>query len=132
MDTQQKGNVAESKAITRLQQEGYTVYLPFGESSGADLIADMGGDLKRIQVKSSRMESGSIVAELSRTNMKSGGANRSYYTEDEVDIFIVYSPEMDEVYLVNYEDAAKTRITLRVSEPDNPHPSIRWASEYRL
>ncbi len=36
MNTSQRGNLAQSKVITRLIELGYSVYLPFGDGEKAD------------------------------------------------------------------------------------------------
>ena len=49
--TQRKGDVAVSQAIARFTKMGYDVILPLTESASYDLVIDIGGELKRVQVR---------------------------------------------------------------------------------
>ena len=48
-----QGAIGEASAIEWLTRVGATVSLPFGPSPDYDLVADTGGSLLRIQVKTS-------------------------------------------------------------------------------
>jgi hypothetical protein len=51
----------------------------------------------------------------------------------EVDVLIVYCPELDRIYVVPIEDAPKTEGSLRLSDTANGQAKgIRWAADYEL
>ena len=50
-NTQRKGDIATTQAIATFTRLGYDVALPVTESAAYDLIVDVKGDLKRVQVK---------------------------------------------------------------------------------
>jgi len=50
-ETQRKGDIAVSRAISSFTKLGFDVALPFTESASYDIIIDTGFDLKRVQVK---------------------------------------------------------------------------------
>lgn len=50
-DTQRKGDIAVSQAISRFTKMGYDVSLPLTESASYDLIIDTVNGLKRVQVR---------------------------------------------------------------------------------
>jgi len=49
--TQRKGDIAVSRAISTFTKMGYDVALPFTESTAYDLIVDVSGKLKKVQVR---------------------------------------------------------------------------------
>ena len=51
----------------------------------------------------------------------------------EVDVFGVYSPQLDEVFIVPVNDVATRLCSLRLAPPrNNQAVGIRWAEPYRL
>lgn len=129
--TKKKGDISETAVMKVLIQKGYDVSIPYGECS-YDLIAD-GEELRRIQVKTGKLEDGRIRTNLERTRYNSNGSKVDHYTNKEIDDFIIYCPSTDECYMVSVEDAPKTTISLRVDEPKNGQTKgIRFASDYRI
>lgn len=53
INRRQQGDLGEASAIEWLTSKGATVMLPLGHSPDYDLIADAGGELLRVQVKTS-------------------------------------------------------------------------------
>ena len=53
INRRQQGDLGESSAIEWLTRRGATVFVPLGHSPDVDLVADLGGRLLRIQVKTS-------------------------------------------------------------------------------
>jgi len=49
--TQRKGDIAVSQAISTFTRMGYDVSLPFTESASYDLVVDIAGKLKKVQVR---------------------------------------------------------------------------------
>jgi hypothetical protein len=54
MSPRRQGDLGELSAMEWLASQGYAVYYPIGHSPDADLIADCGGTLLRVQVKTTR------------------------------------------------------------------------------
>jgi len=52
--TQRKGDIAVSQAITTFTRYGYDVSLPLTESARYDLVVDIEGILKKVQVRFSK------------------------------------------------------------------------------
>jgi hypothetical protein len=50
----QQGDLGEFSAMQWVVEQGGSVYLPLGHSPDVDLVADLGGELLRVQVKTSR------------------------------------------------------------------------------
>lgn len=51
MNTKQLGNIAIGKAIAYFSARGITVSIPLNDSQSYDLVIDMDGVLKKVQVK---------------------------------------------------------------------------------
>lgn len=128
--TKEKGELAEAMALFRLQKAGYTVSQPFGENSRYDMVIDDGDDLLRVQVKHGRIEDGKVIATLRTVGYNSEGHQSSYYESGEVDVFVVCSLERDEIYMINYEETAKTQVAFRFEEPERENGDIKYSEDY--
>jgi hypothetical protein len=53
INRRQQGDLGEASAIEWLTRQGATVLIPFGHSPDYDLVAELDGQLLRIQVKTS-------------------------------------------------------------------------------
>lgn len=67
--TQRKGDIAVAQAIASFTKLGYDVSLPMTESASYDLVVDMKGELKRVQVRFSSTKD----VELRRVHSNSKG-----------------------------------------------------------
>ena len=113
------GNLGEAKVLAKFVELGIQVYLPFGDGSTSDLIADFNGKLNRIQVKSTEKDSdGSLVFSICSTTVHTDGVIQKHiYSSDEIDYFALYSSITDEVYLLPVEEAPTKKFSLRYKEP---------------
>ena len=124
------GARAELEVTAALIRSGRRVYLPLLQHDGrVDLIFDDGPrGLQRTQCKTSRLAAGVLTfAVCSHTR----SVRRDY--RGQIDVFGVYSPERNEVFIVPVEDVATRLCSLRL-EPtrNNQAIGIRWAEQYRL
>jgi hypothetical protein len=124
------GERSEAVIIAKLLLRGEVVLQPFGDNQRYDLVIDRNGTFVRVQCKTGRLVDG-IIKFYSSSNA-GGYSKRSYYGE--VEMFAVYCPENDRVYLVPIEDAASVVTTLRVDPPKDcrSSESLRWAKDYLL
>jgi hypothetical protein len=51
LSSRRQGDLGEVSAIEWLSAQGYTIYLPLGHSPHCDLVIELDGRLKRVQVK---------------------------------------------------------------------------------
>ncbi len=124
------GARAELAVATALTKAGHPVFTPFFNGHGrVDLIfEDAVGQLKRVQCKTSRLRDGCIAF---RTCSNTRNIPADY--RGQVDVFGVYSPELNQVFIVPIEDVRTRNGFLRVDHPRNNQASnIRWAEPYRL
>jgi len=128
-----KGILAEEKVRTKLVELGYKIYEPVVRSAEDLLIESSNGFLK-LQVKNGNYKNGCIVAKLERSgNSYNKNINKSgSYHKDDIDLFAIYCSETNKVYGVEFSDAPKRGIHLRVEDPKTNTGNIRWAKNYEI
>lgn len=130
-ETKGKGDLSELAVAKRLKELGYTVSMTFAESARYDLIYDDGEELYRAQVKTGEIRENKFLFRCQNTSTKNGEVVKKPYTSDEIDVFLVYVAEKDEVYEIPIDEAPKTRMDLRF-ESKRDTQKINWASDYVL
>ncbi len=131
------GDATQAMVLGRLVQAGKVVLLPFSENVRYDLVLDEGGSFVRVQCKTGRLRDGAIwFATCSSTyhhpNAR-GVRNSQHSYVDQADLFGVYCPELDRVYLVPVDDVPMKSAALRVTPArNNQAKGIRWARDYEL
>lgn len=113
------GNLGEAKVLAKFTELGIQTYIPFGDGSVADLVAEFNGKLNKIQVKSTAIENnGSLNFSICSTTLHTGGEIQKHiYSNEEIDYFALYSYITDEVYLLPINEAPSKKFTLRYKEP---------------
>jgi hypothetical protein len=125
----QVGARAERAVSFALAAAGKRVYLPlFVPDSRVDLLFEDEDGLHRVQCKTSQVKKGAIFF---RTCSNTGNIPKAY--AGEADLFGVYSPELDQVFLVPVAEAPVRGCHLRLSPTRNGQAKgIRWARDYAL
>lgn len=93
---------------------------------------DVGHRAEAAQCKSGRLRAGAIQfrALSTQSNMK---RTRTRGYGGEVDLFAVYCPETNGVYVVPADEVPNTTMYLRVDPPRNRQGKrVRWAKDYEL
>lgn len=128
MNTNEKGDISETQILARL---------PWGDKR-YDLVIDDNGTFKRVQCKTGeyREKEGVVTFRLQSSYRSKSKQVLTPYSKEEVDIFAVYAPVNDKVYMVPIGDiTSKTRMSLRLRER-NPSakggPRIHWAEDYEI
>ena len=126
------GNLGEAKVLTKFVELGIPVFIPFGDGSTADLIADFNGKLNRIQIKSTAIEdNGCLTFSICSTTTRSNGeVHKHIYSSNEIDYFALYSSITDKVYLLPIQNAPTKKFSIRYQEPY--HSKSHKASEYEI
>jgi hypothetical protein len=129
MNTKLKGEYSEAIILARLLQQGKTVLKPWGDSQRYDLVIDNGGTFTRIQCKTGRLSKDKTVLKFNTCSVGYKASSRNY--KQEIDAFMVYSPEMDKIYYIPVDLAPKDRCSLRLIAPKNKQiVKIMLASDY--
>ncbi|HET6570211.1 MAG TPA: group I intron-associated PD-(D/E)XK endonuclease [Solirubrobacterales bacterium] len=126
------GHRSEAAILSQLVRQGYRVLLPFGVNQRYDMVLDNDGRLLKVQCKTGRLKEGAIrfSAQSVQSNMN-GTRTRAY--SGEVDLFAVYCPDNDRVYVIPANEVPATGMYLRVEMPRNSQRKrVRWAEDYVL
>lgn len=138
MNNKSKGNIAEAVFTAECLKRGWIISIPYGDNCRYDAILDRGNGLERIQIKSSTYSSRRGVIEASTRriyNNKTKGQICNTYTKDEIDAFVIYSPELEKFYYIPIIEQEKQKtISLRVTTNKRieNRSEIRWASKYEF
>lgn len=125
-DTNVIGALTESKVLATLVSAGFVVAIPFGVAK-YDLIIDGNDGLKRVQCKTGRLKNGAVSFNVYSVKRQSGGGWSTVCYQGEADLFGVYCPQNDKVYLVPVDDHVGS-IALRI-EPAKNGQKIKWRAE---
>jgi hypothetical protein len=114
---------------------GYELYLPFGENTRFDLVADDGLRLLRVQCKTGRLRKGAV--RFATCSSYAHHPNPKITRRDylgQIDAFAVFCPDTSAVYLIPIEAVPlRKEAALRVDPPrNNQRRKIRFASEYEI
>ena len=130
-DTSALGNITEAKVLAALIESGYIVSKPFGDGHKYDLIIDDGVTLRRVQCKTGRLKSGCVVFNAYSVAGNSNGKRQGY--KGAADVFGVYCPDNQQVYLVPVDEVGTCDTLLRVEQTlNNQQKRVRWARDYEL
>ncbi len=129
--TSGKGDLSESSVLRAFIKAGFVVSMPFGDGAPYDLIVDTGNRLLKVQVKTGRLRGGCVLFAAQRINGHHG-TKRYKYDEGEIDLFAVYCPDNEQIYLVpTLGDLAEGRLRIDVTR-NNQQQKVRWAKDFEL
>jgi hypothetical protein len=125
------GDIAEAQVKLSLIQKDLQVFEPIRDSCRSDLVAEVGDELYRVQIKSGWYSEGKVKFNTRSVTDHDGNKYESDYVGD-VDVFAVYCSEVDQVYWIPIEDTPSTKMALRVEEAKQDDSRINWAEDYLL
>ena len=130
MSTKLKGDIAEQATILKLLELGWGVSKPVGDRLPYDLIADVGGSLIRLQVKSAWFNSHdqNFCIDVRRTKTNRRQMVRSLYTNQDFDFALVYLPEIRIFYVFPVTVFIAFGSTLSLVEADKRQRKPRSAN----
>lgn len=135
MDTaghpKQRGQKSEAIVLSELVNRDLTVLSPFGDNERYDFVVESKGTFHRVQVKTGRKENGRVQFETRSSASSMTSISKKNYKND-IDVFVVYSPDYDRLYAVPIEDSPETMMGLREEIPEKSSPNINDADDYRL
>lgn len=125
-----KGELSEAIILAQLMKLGWAVSLPFGNNQRYDMILDSGETLIKAQCKTGRLQGGCVCFAVSSAN---GFTHERKSYHGEVEVILVYSPDLDTVYWVPINIVGTNECRLRVERTKGRATNgIKWASEYVL
>lgn len=133
LNSKQKGKLTELQCITAFIQAGCSVSIPYGDDSRYDFIADIDGQLIKVQVKTSSEKKGTenaIVFSCRSTHVNCSGVKNIRYNANEIDYFATYWD--NQCYIVPIQEASVEK-TLRFAPPKNGQiKGVSFAKDYLL
>lgn len=126
MNTKQLGDIAETQVIAALVKQGKNVLLPVGDRNRYDLVVEENGKFYRVQVKSGRLENGSVEFNTTSTTTENGKVVQRGYVGS-VEFIAVYCHNNGTSYLVPIKDCGASTTRLVVNEK---HRKNQWT--YKL
>ena len=134
LSSKQIGNITELECMLAFMKLGYNVLTPYGDCERYDFVADINGQLLKIQVKTSRpsrFNEGSIVFNTSSQTTKEGKMVHHSYNEEQIDYFMTFYE--NQAYLIPVQECSVREKTLRFAPPKNGQiKGITFAQEYEL
>ena len=131
MTTKQKGNLTELKCITAFCELGYQCSIPYGENARYDFIADIDGELIRIQCKTSREKNPGVIEFSCRSvNCNTSSNSTRKYTEAEIDYFSTYWNNM--CYLIPIQECSKDKLLRFAPAKNKQEKGVSYATNYEL
>jgi hypothetical protein len=126
LETNHVGDVAEQAVILKALQRNWGVSRPIGNSLPYDLVIDVEGELRKIQVKSAWLDetSGNYLIDCRRTKTNRRKMLRSRYESNDFDFAIVFIPPVNVFYVLPIRDflAYKSTITFVEKEKRQRKP----------
>ncbi len=132
-NTKAKGNKAESVILSEFIKNNIPTLLPFGDNEKYDLVIELDGQFKSVQVKYGSFKNGAICVDLRH---RIGVKRIKYETYfGKVDLIAIWCEELDQSFLLTSDVfGKKTKMKLRVTNPqiNVPLNNIMWAENYRF
>lgn len=126
------GHRSEAAILAQLVSRGYRILLPFGVNQRYDLVLESEGSFFKVQCKTGRLRDGVIRFSAQSVQSNTVGTRVKHYA-GEVDLFAVYCPDNDCVYVIPVDEVPTTGMYLRVEKPRNrQRKRVRWAEDYAL
>lgn len=130
--TKNIGNIGEAVAIAEFSKLNIPVLLPFGDNLPYDMVIELNGVFKRIQVKTTELIKDDKM--IFRTNVTDpfNLTNRKY-SNTEVDYFFLYCIENGYVGLLPYSEYTGRDTHIRLTVPkNNQTKGIKMYYDYTL
>lgn len=134
--TQSVGNITELKCLLKFIELGYECSIPYGNGAKYDFVADVNGQMLRIQCKSANaiksqksdnVEAFSFSTICSTTNTQKTVRHR--YDKTQIDYFATVFNE--QVYLIPVDECSTSK-TLRFIPPANNNKNYNKAEDYEI
>jgi PD-(D/E)XK endonuclease len=129
MNTTEKGNIGEAFVIQEALKKGYQISIPFSHNSRYDLVLEKNDALLKVQVKYIKNIKGVL-----RVPLRCSKAYKPRtYEKNDFDILIVYSPDLNKTFCIDYEVLKDntTYLVLRLEKSKNGQKkNILWAKDF--
>lgn len=130
--TTYRGDVAELMAASELVRRGYIVSRPLTNGAAYDILADVGGLIKKVQIKKAcRQKNGTLRVNLSSSKYHRGRTSVSYFGR--VDCLIAVECETGKFFVFFGDDLNMSEVSLRdLPAKNNQQKGTRLASSHLI
>lgn len=131
MNSKQKGDIAETRAIYEFVKRGIPVCIPYGDNLRYDLIAEFNGKLNKIQVKMCNEERtpGAVICYTRSSTNHTTNKKLSDYSND-IDYFVIFNQIHDLISIIPIEVVGKKKSMVLRLEEKIKNPSSNYFSDY--
>jgi hypothetical protein len=131
MATATRGNAAEARVLAELITRGFDVLVPFGSGQPSDLAVDVGDRLLKVQCKTVWLAANESCFIFNCRTTDHGRGRQPYHGL--ADLFAVFLPPRDSVYLAPLDGVAAHKGRLRLVPPrNNQRRGVRFAAEFEI
>ena len=130
MNTKIISDVGVSKIVARAIELGYSVAMPFGDNQRYDLVIVQGNKPQLVQCKTGRIRNGILRGNTCSNDHGSKRIGQNY--KGQVDIFLIYCPDNEKIYIASVDDFPPHKFHLRINPPQVNRKNIRWAKDYEF
>ena len=131
MHPKQRSQCSEAAILFEFTRRGVTVLEPFGDNERYDFVVEICGRFYRVQVKTGRLNNGRVQFETRSSGTLTRKVKKEGY-DGQIDIFAVYSPDLEQSYIVPIDEAPRTSMGLRVEQAQKDSPNINWADDFSM
>ena len=133
MNSKDKGNLTESKALYEFIKRGISVYRPFGDNTRCDMIIDVNNNLYRIQAKTANEELNGSIKCYTRSSKNHTTNKRLDTYVGQVDYFVFYNESIDKMAIVPIDVIGnKKSINLRIERPKNNQGNVYYFDDFSI
>ena len=136
LTNKQKGDIGLTQAIADFTKNQVHVSIPISEHLKYDLVVEQNGELKRVQVRYSKLLDGKFIAvKLKSVWSNKKGLHVTKRQKGDYDVLAIYCPDTDQMYYVKDDEFdAQSALNLRLSKNNVTKANknrIRIAGEYK-
>lgn len=125
-----KGSLTELQCIASFVELGYEVSVPFGNHAKYDFIADINGNLIKVQVKTAKVNEDFLVFECRNFIPKKNHNVRNLYNKIDVDYFSTFAN--NKCYLVPIEECSARKKIYFNGELCKKNGNLNFEKRYEL
>ena len=129
MNTKQKGDISEGQVLAAFLKNGLNVLVPFGDRNRYDFVVECSDRFIRVQVKTGRLTRNSVRFNAYSTTTENGRWKMVSY-KGQIDLFAVYSPDLDKIFVVPPEKCRERDTCLSITGRSRNGHVMLMASDF--
>ena len=134
--TKSVGNIVELQCMSKFMEMGFDCSIPYGDACKYDFIADLGGELIKIQCKASSNPSKNGIVDtgafqIKTTHQTTNTKKTTHYKYSSLDIDYFATYYQGKVYVIPVEECSTSK-TLRLIPPSNGQKEYNRAEDYLI